>query len=77
MFPARFAPVLFGLILSGLMSCMVSGIATLRAVGLADGFFAQWMTSWGVSWGIAFPVVLVVAPITRKIVARLIRPVGV
>ncbi len=47
MFPARFAPVLFGLILSGLMSCMVSGIATLRAVGLAGGFAVQWMTSWG------------------------------
>jgi Protein of unknown function (DUF2798) len=76
MFPARFAPVLFGFILSGLMSCMVSGIATLRAVGLADGFGVQWMTSWVVSWGIAFPVVLVVAPITRKIVARLIRPAG-
>lgn len=76
MFPARFAPVLFGFILSGLMSCMVSGIATLRAVGLTDGFGVQWMTSWVVSWGIAFPVVLVVAPITRKIVARLIRPAG-
>ena len=74
MFPARFAPVLFGLILSGLMSCMVSGISTLRAVGLAEGFFAKWMTSWGISWAIAFPVVLVVAPITRRIVAMLTRP---
>ena len=76
MFPARFAPVLFGLILSGLMSCMVSGISTLRAVGLAEGFFAKWMTSWGISWAIAFPVVLVVAPITRRIVAKLIRQAG-
>lgn len=74
MFPARFAPVLFGLILSGLMSCMVSGISTLRAVGLAEGFSAKWMTSWGISWAIAFPVVLVVAPITRRIVAALTRP---
>ncbi len=54
MFPARFAPVLFGFILSGLMSCMVSGIATLRAVGLADGFGVQWMTSWVVSWASPF-----------------------
>lgn len=75
MFPARFAPVLFGLILSGLMSCMVSGISTLRAVGLAEGFFAKWMTSWGISWAIAFPVVLVVAPITRRIVSALTRPI--
>jgi len=74
MFPARFAPVLFGLILSGLMSCMVSGIATTRALGLADGFFGQWMISWAFSWAVAFPVVLVVAPITRKLVAALTRP---
>lgn len=74
MFPARFAPVLFGLILSGLMSCMVSGISTLRAVGLGGGFLGQWMASWAVSWAIAFPVVLVVAPITRRIVAVLTRP---
>lgn len=73
MFPARFAPVLFGLILSGLMSCMVSGISTLRAVGLAEGFFAKWMTSWAVSWAVAFPVVLVVAPVTRRIVGLLVR----
>lgn len=74
MFPARFAPILFGLILSGLMSCMVSGIATLRAVGLVPGLFSQWMTSWAFSWAVAFPVVLVVAPFTRKLVAVLTRP---
>ncbi len=43
MIPARYAPILFGLILSGLMSCMVSGIATLRATGLGAGVFALWM----------------------------------
>lgn len=33
--PARFAPVLFGFILSGLMSLLVSGIATFRNAGLS------------------------------------------
>lgn len=74
MFPARFAPFLFGLILSGLMSCMVSGIATLRAVGLVSGLFGQWMTAWTISWAVAFPAVLIMAPITRKLVAALTRP---
>jgi len=76
MIPARFAPVLFGFILSGLMSCMVSGIATLRASGLSDGVFGNWMASWAVSWAIAFPVVLVVAPITRRLVGALTQPRG-
>lgn len=71
MIPARFAPVLFGLILSGLMSCIVSGIATLRALGPAPGFVGEWMGSWLTAWAVAFPVVLLVAPVTRRIVARL------
>ncbi|MES2666762.1 MAG: DUF2798 domain-containing protein [Pseudomonadota bacterium] len=73
MIPARFAPVVFGFILSGLMSCMVSGIATLRALGLNPGFFGEWMGSWATSWAVAFPVVLVVAPFTRRVVTRLVR----
>jgi hypothetical protein len=73
MIPARFAPIVFGFILSGLMSCIVSGIATLRAIGLPPEFMFKWMTSWGFSWAVAFPTVLVVAPMTRRIVARLTR----
>ncbi|WP_179378191.1 DUF2798 domain-containing protein [Jannaschia marina] len=71
MIPARFAPVLFGLILSGLMSLLVSGIATLRAAGFVDGFALLWVGAWLSSWAVAFPTVLVVAPIARRLVARL------
>ena len=73
MIPARFAPILFGFILSGLMSCMVSGLSTLRTLGLIDGFMGAWIGNWALSWAVAFPVVLVVAPITRRIVARLVK----
>ena len=73
MIPARFAPILFGLILSGLMSWVVSGIATFRSLGLHDAFVVEWAGSWIVSWAIAFPTVLIVAPITRRIVAALTR----
>lgn len=73
MIAARFAPILFGLILSGLMSLIVSGLSTFRTLGLVDGFFGLWMGNWAVSWAIAFPTVLVVAPITRRIVGRLTR----
>lgn len=72
MIPARFAPILFGFILSGLMSLIVSGLSTFRALGLGNGFGAAWMGNWAVSWAVAFPVVLLVAPITRRIVARLV-----
>lgn len=71
MIPARFAPILLGFILSGLMSCIVSGLSTPRALGLTSAFAGQWMGNWAVSWATAFPIVLVVAPLTRRIVGRL------
>jgi Protein of unknown function (DUF2798) len=73
MIPPKFAPILFGLILSGLMSLIVSGLSTFRALGPVEGFPGLWLGNWAVSWAIAFPTVLVVAPLTRRIVARLTR----
>ena len=71
--PARYAPILFGFILSALMSFLVSGIATFRNAGLVDGFFVTWISAWLPSWLIAFPVVLVVAPVARRLVGVLVR----
>jgi len=73
MIPARFAPIVFGFFLSGMMSAMVSGIATWRALGIDAAFPGHWFGSWLTSWAVAFPAVLVVAPITRRIVARLVK----
>lgn len=71
--PARFAPVLFGFILSALMSFLVSGIATFRNAGFVDGFLGIWVSAWLPSWLIAFPVVLVVAPVARRLVGFLVK----
>lgn len=73
MIPARFAPIVFGFILSGLMSLIVSGISTFRALDPAGAFAPAWGAAWLVSWAVAFPVVLVVAPVTRRIVSKLVR----
>jgi hypothetical protein len=73
MIPARFVPVLSGFILSGLMSLVVTAISTLRAVGATADFPHLWLGSWLTAWLVAFPLVLVVAPLTRRIVNRLVR----
>lgn len=72
MFPQKLAPALFGLILSGLMSLLVSGIATYRSTGLSADFVATWTGGWLTAWLVAFPVVLVVAPLTRRAVSALV-----
>jgi hypothetical protein len=73
MFPQRFGPVLFALVLSGLMSLLVSGVTTIRAVGVASSFIEIWAVAWLTSWPIAFPVVLVAAPSARAFVQKLLR----
>ncbi len=71
MIPARYAPIVFGLFLSGMMSLIVSGISMLRVTDAWDGFFGIWMSAWLTSWVVAFPVVLFVAPLARRMVARM------
>ena len=72
MFPRKSAPALFGFILSGVMSLLVSGIATYRASGPTDQFPALWASAWITAWVIAFPVVLLVAPLARRAVNALV-----
>lgn len=72
MIPRKFGPMLFGLVLSGLMSMLASGVSTLRVLGLAPGFIGLWASSWLTAWLIAFPVVLLVAPLAKKAVDRLL-----
>jgi len=71
MIPRRFAPLLFGFILSGLMSLTVSGIATYRVVGWSPELPSHWLGAWLTAWAIAFPIVLVVAPLARRVVATI------
>jgi Protein of unknown function (DUF2798) len=63
--------MLFGFILSGLMSLLVSGIATLRATGPIPDFASLCASAWLTAWLFAFPIVLFVAPLARKAVERL------
>ena len=73
--PKRFEHVVFGLLLSAMMSFLVTGIANVMGVGISSQeFLGKWMRSWATSWAFAFPVVLFVAPIVRRIVHRLVKP---
>ena len=76
MIPRKFEPLLFGFFLSGLMSLLVAGIATLRAAGVGPGFVSLWLTSWLTAWLFAFPAVLVVSPVARRVVRSLLQAEG-
>jgi uncharacterized membrane protein YhdT len=68
---ARFAPILFGAILSSIMVGIVSAFVLATTQGIHPGFPAQWFRSCMATWPVAFPTVLVVAPWVRRVVGRL------
>jgi len=71
--PAQFELPLFALLLSGLMSFIVSGVALVRNLGALPEW-AAWINAWLSSWLVAFPAVILIAPLVRKIVARWVMP---
>ena len=72
--PNRFAPVVFGGLLSAIMVALVSAFVLAINQGLHGGFLAQWLKSCATTWPVAFPTVTLVAPWVRRIVARVTAP---
>jgi hypothetical protein len=70
-FPARYAPILFGALLSAIMVALVSGFVIAITQGIHHGFAAQWLRSCATTWPVAFPTVTLVAPYVRRVVGRL------
>lgn len=66
--PARYAPLLFGAILSVIMVSVVSAFVLATTRGLHAGFVAQWLKSCLTTWPIAFPTVTIVSPWVRRLV---------
>lgn len=69
--PARFAPILFGALLSVIMVAIVSAFVLAITQGFHPGLPAQWLRSFTTTWPVAFVAVTLVAPWVRKVVARL------
>lgn len=69
--PARFAPILFGALLSIIMVALVSAFVLATTQGFHPGFVAQWLRSCATTWPVAFVAVTLVAPWVRQVVGRL------
>ncbi|WP_202812143.1 DUF2798 domain-containing protein [Sulfuricella sp. T08] len=69
--PPRFAPIIFGALLSIIMVSIVSAAVIVVNQGIATDFLARWARSVATTFPIAFPTVLVVAPTVRRVVGYL------
>jgi len=70
--PARYASLVLPFFLTCVMTCVVSGISTLRVAGLGPGVLGTWMVSWAMSWTVAYSTMLLVLPTVKKLVAALV-----
>jgi hypothetical protein len=69
--PVRFAPILFGAILSITMVAIVSAFVLATAQGIHADFLARWLRSCATTWPVAFVSVTLLAPRVRQLVGRL------
>lgn len=69
--PIRFAPILFGALLSAVMVAIVSAVVLAVNQGIQQGFLWQWLRSCVTTWPVAFPTVTLVAPWVRRLVGRM------
>lgn len=72
-FSAKRKPIVFSFLLSCFMSLMVSGIATIQALGVNPDFILNWTKAWLFSWMIAFPMVTIVTPLVERILPILVK----
>lgn len=68
--PVRFAPLVFGAVLSAIMVCIVSAFVLALNQGIGEDFLRQWLRSCAMTWPVAFPTVTLVAPAVRRFVVR-------
>ena len=70
--PVRYAAVLTPFLLTGIMTGIISGISTLRALGFAPGVLVLWCEAWLLSWLVAFPLMTVLLPLVQRAVRLLL-----
>lgn len=68
--PVRYAPIVFGAVLSAIMVAIVSAFVLAISQGIHPGFGAQWLRSCLTTWPVAFPTVTLIAPWVRRFVAQ-------
>lgn len=69
--PARFAPIVFGALLSAIMVAIVSAAVLATSRGIDGNFAGSWASSCLTTWPIAFPTVTLIAPWVRRLVGRI------
>lgn len=74
--PARRFPVVFSFVMGALMISLMTFIITLVNVGWPPDFLGRWMRAFLVAYAVGVPVIYFVAPLARRLTARLVETPG-
>lgn len=69
---SRYMRYALPLCLTFIMTFLVSGVATIRALGLVEGMLSKSSESWLFSWCIAFPTMFFLLPVVRRLLGHVI-----
>ena len=70
--PARYGALVMPFILTAMMTCVISGISTVNALGFTALVLRDWPRAWSMSWIVAYPTILVVLPVVRRLTAMVV-----
>jgi uncharacterized membrane protein YjjB (DUF3815 family) len=73
--PRRYAHFVFGVIQSGLTSCIAAAVASF-SLWATGQFLSNWILAWFVSWAMMLPAVIFAAPAIRALSIALTREDG-
>lgn len=66
----KYTTILFGFIMGGFTSSIISAVLTLVNSGTSD-FFIHWIREWMIALSLAVPIATFVPPIIKKGIARI------
>ena len=75
MIVARFAPLVFAILMSIYMVTAMTFVITWVNTGMTDGFALRWFRAFYIAWPIAFSLIVIGAPRIQKFVAKRIKAV--
>lgn len=66
----KYATILFGVLMGGFTSFIISAVLTLVNTG-TDDFLMHWIKEWMIALSLAVPIATFVPPIVRRGIARM------
>jgi predicted membrane channel-forming protein YqfA (hemolysin III family) len=72
MLPQKKFHLVFSFVMGAMMIFLMTMVITFVNVGLSDNFFRLWMKAFSIAYVVGVPVIFFLAPVARKLTARIL-----